>query len=192
MILCNSNIFGSKSGSKTNRKRYNFPKSCGIGFALYGIDAAASLYCVFPLESSAMCNKKAVLCTASFVISVHCFVQARQCTATTKATHKSGFLVAHCARDSGGIRTHDPQLRRLLLYPTELRNHQQRLCGICDAKINHLFLLSKINRKLHDLLCIYHRFNDVVGPIHAPYPQSYNPSAPSAQAGDKSYPKPHR
>ena len=25
-------------------------------------------------------------------------------------------------RDSGGIRTHDPQLRRLLLYPTELRN----------------------------------------------------------------------
>ena len=26
------------------------------------------------------------------------------------------------ARDSGGIRTHDPQLRRLLLYPTELRN----------------------------------------------------------------------
>ena len=26
------------------------------------------------------------------------------------------------ARDSGGIRTHDPQLRRLLLYPAELRN----------------------------------------------------------------------
>ena len=50
-----------------------------------------------------MCNKKAVLCTAFFVISVHCFVQARQCTATTKATHKSGFLVAHCARDSGGM-----------------------------------------------------------------------------------------
>ena len=24
--------------------------------------------------------------------------------------------------DSGGVRTHDPQLRRLLLYPTELRN----------------------------------------------------------------------
>ena len=49
-----------------------------------------------------MCNKKAVLCTAFFVISVHCFVQARQCTATTKATLMSGFLVAHCARDSGG------------------------------------------------------------------------------------------
>ena len=27
--------------------------------------------------------------------------------------------------DSGGIRTHDPQLRRLLLYPTELRNQNQ-------------------------------------------------------------------
>ena len=26
--------------------------------------------------------------------------------------------------DPGGIRTHDPQLRRLLLYPTELRNHR--------------------------------------------------------------------
>ena len=26
-------------------------------------------------------------------------------------------------RDPGGIRTHDPQLRRLLLYPAELRNH---------------------------------------------------------------------
>ena len=28
--------------------------------------------------------------------------------------------------DSGGIRTRDPQLRRLLLYPTELRNHRRR------------------------------------------------------------------
>ena len=63
----------------------------------------SALLNAFPLESSAMCNKKAVLCTAFFVISVHCFVQARQCTATTKATHKSGFLVAHCARDSGGM-----------------------------------------------------------------------------------------
>ncbi len=26
-------------------------------------------------------------------------------------------------RDPGGIRTHDPQLRRLLLYPAELRDH---------------------------------------------------------------------
>ena len=28
------------------------------------------------------------------------------------------------ACDSVGIRTQDPQLRRLLLYPTELRNHR--------------------------------------------------------------------
>ena len=38
----------------------------------------------FPLESSAMCNKKAVLCTASFVISEHCIVQARQCSEKQK------------------------------------------------------------------------------------------------------------
>ena len=25
--------------------------------------------------------------------------------------------------DSGGIRTHDPQIRNLVLYPAELRNH---------------------------------------------------------------------
>ena len=30
--------------------------------------------------------------------------------------------------DSGGIRTHDPQLRRLLLYPTELRNQSYFRC----------------------------------------------------------------
>ena len=88
-----------------------------------GIDAAAMLYCVFPLESSAERNKKAVQCTADFVLLTHCFVQARQCVLKTKATLASGFLVALCARDSGGIRTHDPQLRRLLLYPAELRNH---------------------------------------------------------------------
>ena len=52
--------------------------------------------------------------------------------------------------DSGGIRTHAPQLRRLLLYPTELRNH--RVCtsceAFCDAKITYLFLLSKLNGDL--------------------------------------------
>ena len=32
-----------------------------------------------------------------------------------------GLLLLFC--DSGAIRTRDPQLRRLLLYPTELRNH---------------------------------------------------------------------
>ena len=32
----------------------------------------------------------------------------------------------HAFRDSVGIRTRDPQLRRLLLYPAELRNHPLR------------------------------------------------------------------
>ena len=88
-----------------------------------GIDAAATLYCVFPLESSAKRNKKAVQCTADFVISATFCEQVPTVADTTKATLSSGFLVALCARDSGGVRTHDPQLRRLLLYPTELRNH---------------------------------------------------------------------
>ena len=99
-----------------------------------------------------MCNKKAVLYTASFVISEHCFVQARQCSETTKATLSSGFLVAHCSRDSGGIRTHDPQLRRLLLYPAELRNHplakHNKLCEtafvtFCGAKVIYFFQFPK-------------------------------------------------
>ena len=51
-----------------------------------GIDAAASLYCVFPLESSAMCNKKAVLRTAPFIIRVTICEQAPIVTLTTKAT----------------------------------------------------------------------------------------------------------
>ena len=40
---------------------------------------------------------------------------------------KVNFLIRrHPSRDSVGIRTRDPQLRRLLLYPAELRN-QKRL-----------------------------------------------------------------
>ena len=35
--------------------------------------------------------------------------------------------------DSGGIRTHDPQLRRLLLYPAELRNHPR----VNRTKVSH-------------------------------------------------------
>ena len=75
------------------------------------------------MESSAKRNKKAVQCTADFVISATFCEQVPTVADTTKATLSSGFLVALCARDSGGIRTHDPQLRRLLLYPAELRNH---------------------------------------------------------------------
>ena len=38
-------------------------------------------------------------------------------------TRKGELFYSPFLRDSGGIRTHDPQLRRLLLYPAELRNH---------------------------------------------------------------------
>ena len=57
-----------------------------------------------------MYNKKAVLCTAFFVIRATICEQAPTVALITKATLTSGFLVAHCARDSGGVRTHDPQL----------------------------------------------------------------------------------
>ena len=67
------------------------------------IDAAAMLYCVFPLESSAKRNKKAVLSTAIFVIRATICEQAPIVPLTTKATRMSGFLVALCARDSGGM-----------------------------------------------------------------------------------------
>lgn len=57
------------------------------------IDAAATLYCVFPLESSAMCNKKAVLRTAPFIIRVTICEQAPIVTLTTKATQRVAFLL---------------------------------------------------------------------------------------------------
>ena len=115
------------------------------GCALYRIDAVASLYCVFPWESSAMCNKKAVLRTAPFIIRVTICEQAPIVTLTTKATLASGSLVAHCARDSGGIRTHDPQLRRLLLYPTELRNQPRSPYWLNGcAKVIYFFQLHYI------------------------------------------------
>ena len=119
---------------------FDSPFLCDSG----GIDAAAALYCVFPLESSAKHNKKAVQCTADFVIRATICEQAPIVPLTTKATLPSGFLVALCARDSGGIRTHDPQLRRLLLYPTELRNHPYRIFCKCSAKVIYFFQLRYI------------------------------------------------
>src|SRR4030042_6540822 len=47
--------------------------------------------------------------------------------------------------DSGAIRTPDPQLRRLLLYPTELRNQNQ------DANLYGFHVINKsllVNNKL--------------------------------------------
>ena len=59
------------------------------------------------------------------------------------------------ARDSGGIRTHDPQLRRLLLYPTELRNHRPKMLGgsIGCAKVIFFFqfALHLINYFSHEV-----------------------------------------
>ena len=37
---------------------------------------------------------------------------------------KKEFFANSFFCDPGGIRTHDPQLRRLLLYPAELRDHR--------------------------------------------------------------------
>ena len=105
------------------------------------------LYCVFPLESSAKRNKKAVQCTAVFVISATFCEQVPTVADTTKATLLSGFLVALCARDSGGIRTHDPQLRRLLLYPTELRNQSYFRCQDVVQRTPYPLKLRKSNTK---------------------------------------------
>ena len=38
-------------------------------------------------------------------------------------------------RDPGGIRTHDPQLRRLLLYPAELRDPTTLPIGACKSTL---------------------------------------------------------
>ena len=130
----------------------------GIG---YSADHGLLRLTPLPHGTSAMCNKKAVLCTVSFVISLHCFVQARQCSEKTKTTLSSGFLVAHCSRDSGGIRTHDPQLRRLLLYPAELRNHplakHNKLCEtafvtFCGAKVNKIYRTTKFLSPIFQIL----------------------------------------
>ena len=77
----------------------------------------------FPLDSSAKHNKSRI------AYGRFCYKNNHQCASSHRCSYNkshssSGFLVALCARDSGGVRTHDPQLRRLLLYPTELRNHR--------------------------------------------------------------------
>ena len=87
---------------------------------LGGIDAAASLYCVFPLESSAKRNKKAVRCTAVFVLLTHCFVQARQCVLKTKATRRVAFL-----------------LRSALVIPAGFEPTTRSLEGCCSIQLSY-------------------------------------------------------
>ena len=58
------------------------------------------------------------------------------------------FLSAISSSDPGAIRTLDPQLRRLLLYPTELRDHPYFLASghIClKALQNYSFLVVSQN-----------------------------------------------
>ena len=43
---------------------------------------------------------------------------------SAKPLYISSLALVKTTRDSVGIRTQDPQLRRLLLYPAELRNHR--------------------------------------------------------------------
>ncbi len=42
------------------------------------------------------------------------------------------LIIADFLCDPGGIRTHDPQLRRLLLYPAELRDHALKVGKISN------------------------------------------------------------
>lgn len=65
-------------------------------------------------------------------------IRQRQKTGRCGPTAASPLL-----RDSGAVRTLDPQLRRLLLYPTELRNHRRAgpespVCG-CKGRKNFSF-----------------------------------------------------
>ena len=46
-------------------------------------------------------------------------------SATPESKNATALPRRFASRDSVGIRTQDPQLRRLLLYPTELRSHAQ-------------------------------------------------------------------
>ena len=63
--------------------------------------------------------------------------------------------------DSGGIRTHDPQLRRLLLYPAELRNHPLSKCNklretafvtFSGAKVNKIYRTTKFLSPIIEIL----------------------------------------
>ena len=74
----------------------------------------------FPLESSAMCNKKAVLWTVSFVISEHCFVQARQCSEKQKPLFRVAFL-----------------LRIALVIPAGFEPTTHSLEGCCSIQLSY-------------------------------------------------------
>lgn len=103
--------------------------------------------------------------------------------------------------DSGAVRTRDPQLRRLLLYPTELRNHRQnRTCGDDLRRKDRNFFHNspRLNEKYHfpqGCNGLQPRGNPIRGTTlprhkpalfpavpaaarHAPYPAEKQPVAP--------------
>ena len=63
-------------------------------------------------------------------------LHSRQFPDTRKAAARRQLLDIRC--DSGATRTRDPQLRRLLLYPTELRNRNLSSKRDCKDKQNSL------------------------------------------------------
>ena len=75
-------------------------------------------------------------------------------------------------RDSGGIRTHDPQLRRLLLYPTELRNHPYMHSSQMLRKSNIFFPIT-----LHLIDNFSHKveYSAIWAVIHLPHSQAIHP-----------------
>ena len=98
----------------------------------------------FPLESSAMCNKKAVLCTASFVISEHCFVQARQCSEKLKPLERVAFLLRFALVIPAGF---EPTTHSLEGCCSIQLSYGTILCAIfskCCAKVIHFFQIRYI------------------------------------------------
>ena len=61
-------------------------------------------------------------------------------------------------RDPGGIRTHDPQLRRLLLYPAELPDHLLNLFSRAQRYINSF----EIAKKCSELNLFLRRYENVL------------------------------
>ena len=74
------------------------------------------------------------------------------CRAICSSIHSALFCKQACQQtamnpcDSGGIRTRDPQLRRLLLYPTELPNPCASTARKKRAKVLLFFPFRKKNR----------------------------------------------
>ena len=126
----------------------------------------------FPWSPRQNAKRKPYGCTAVFVFFEYCFVQARQYSKKQKPLFRVAFCFALCARDSGGIRTHDPQLRRLLLYPTELRNHPYMHSSQMLRKSNIFFPIT-----LHLIDNFSHKveYSAIWAVIHLPHSQAIHP-----------------